>query len=66
LPYFGVFITKNILESTWSAKEIDFALDKRKELYGFIYINTFDLLLEDVNSLQIKFNPGKRDEIFRK
>lgn len=36
LPAFGVLITDNTLRSTWSAKEIDFALQQGKEVLGFL------------------------------
>ncbi len=37
LPYFGVFITENLLNSIWSAKEFEFALRNKKEVIGFLH-----------------------------
>lgn len=36
LPFFGILLTKNVLESTWSAKEFEFALKNKRKLYAFI------------------------------
>lgn len=36
LPYFGVFLSENLLKSVWSAKEIGFALNRNKVILGFV------------------------------
>lgn len=36
LPYFGVFISQSLLASVWSAKEIEFALNNKKQIVGFL------------------------------
>lgn len=41
LPYFGVYISENLISSIWSAKEIEFALNNKKLIFGF-----FDSKLE--------------------
>jgi len=35
LPYFGVYISENLISSIWSAKEIEFALNNKKLIFGF-------------------------------
>jgi hypothetical protein len=65
LPYFGTFISNNILQSTWSAKEIGFALHQKKDIFGFIHTNDQGVV-ESLNELQTESKPGIRDEIFRR
>ncbi|WP_296698824.1 toll/interleukin-1 receptor domain-containing protein [Algoriphagus sp.] len=47
LPYFGVFISKNLISSIWSAKEIEFALNNKKLIFGFLD-NKLELNLEEI------------------
>ena len=36
LPYFGIYLTDNVLNSTWSAKEFEYALINKRKLFAFI------------------------------
>lgn len=36
LPYFGIYLSKNVLKSAWSAKEFEFALLHKKKLMAFV------------------------------
>lgn len=36
LPYFGVYLSENIFNSLWTAKEIDFAITHKKKIIGFL------------------------------
>ena len=47
-PYFGVFISANSSKSTWTAKEIGFAIRNEKKIIGFI--NTEDPNWKDIFS----------------
>ncbi len=65
LPAFGVLITDNTLQSTWSAKEIDFALQQGKEILGFLHLER----LEHVRSMVESGMAGQsavRQEIFNR
>lgn len=65
LPYFGVFISENLVNSVWSAKEIDFALRNEKEIVGIIYSKNIDFvhtILEPLTSGGTKVSR----EIFRR
>ncbi|MDO7173836.1 toll/interleukin-1 receptor domain-containing protein [Mariniflexile sp. AS56] len=42
LPFFCVLISKNLINSVWSAKEIDFALRSDKEVIGIIDTKNLD------------------------
>lgn len=65
LPYFGVFISDHILQSTWSAKEIEFALHNKKDVFGFICSDD-EGLVNSINELQTESKLGIRDGIFRR
>ncbi len=50
LPYFGVYISENLISSIWSAKEIEFALNNKKLIFGFLdsKLNfNFDKIISD-------------------
>lgn len=49
LPYFGVYISKNLISSKWSAKEIGFALNNKKKIFGFLD-STLELNLDQISS----------------
>lgn len=49
LPFFGVYISENLISSIWSAKEIEFALNNKKLIFGFLD-RDLDLNLEKVTS----------------
>ncbi len=66
LPYFGTLVTENILNSTWSAKEIDFAFHNKKDIHGFLHSDTLELLVENINDIQAGMNTGRRIEIYKK
>lgn len=36
LPFFGIYLSKNVLQSTWSAKELEFAVRNKRKLFAFI------------------------------
>ncbi|TNE47894.1 MAG: TIR domain-containing protein [Bacteroidetes bacterium] len=63
LPFFGVFITHNSLGSSWSAKEVEFALRNKKQILGFIHTGAPNL---PANITQGDFAAGSRirQEIF--
>lgn len=44
LPFFCVLISKNIVNSVWSAKEINFALNNKKEVIGIIDAENIDFV----------------------
>ncbi|MEM8509457.1 MAG: toll/interleukin-1 receptor domain-containing protein [Bacteroidota bacterium] len=49
---FGVYITKNLISSTWAAKEIDMGLNSNKIIVGFLDVSG----QEDLNALEITLN----------
>ncbi|MBN3519932.1 toll/interleukin-1 receptor domain-containing protein [Algoriphagus lutimaris] len=49
LPFFAVFLSENIFHSIWSAKEIEFALNNKKQIIGFFHAETLEKLLQ-INS----------------
>lgn len=60
LPYFGVYISRNLISSIWSAKEIEFALNNKKLIFGFL-----DASLE-LNRDQITTGNKISQEIFHR
>jgi len=36
LPFFGIYVSKNVIKSAWSAKEFQFALRNKRKLIAFI------------------------------
>lgn len=72
LPFFGVFISENIFHSTWSAKEIEFALNNKKRIIGFLnvemirdlhHVNSNSSIAQDIF---IKFFDNHHEVIFVK
>ncbi|MEN2283135.1 toll/interleukin-1 receptor domain-containing protein [Algoriphagus sp. SE2] len=49
LPFFGVYISENLISSIWSAKEIEFALNNKKLIFGFLD-SKLDLNLDKITS----------------
>ena len=46
VPHFGIYLSSNVLESAWSAKEFQYAINHDKKLYAFV--EETDTLLIDL------------------
>jgi len=44
LPYYGIYLSKNVLQSTWSAKEFEFAIRNKRKLYAYINENDKEII----------------------
>ncbi len=44
LPFFGIYLSQNMLNSTWSAKEFEFAVRNKKKLFAFISGDDQDMI----------------------
>lgn len=44
LPFFGIYLSRNMLNSTWSAKEFEFAVRNKKKLFAFISADDQDII----------------------
>ena len=65
LPFFCVLITKNIVNSVWSAKEIGFALTNKKEVIGIIDAENIDFV-KSIEDVAISGGTKISQDIFRR
>lgn len=65
LPFFGVLITHNVLASIWSAKEIGFALNNKKQIFGFLHTESEELY-SSINDSSFTRESSIGKEIYRK
>ena len=54
LPFFGIYLSKHVLESAWSAKEFAFATLNKKKLFAFVDEHDHDMINLIENNVPIK------------